>query len=466
MTRTSLTNPAAGRTLSGKLGRLSIPRQVLTLAIWPFLEGLLAWLVGTVDLALAGRLPQGKVPALDALGVSAYLGWLMAMIFQSVGVGAAALIARAAGARHKRLANSALGQGLLVAAAFGALTGLAVVLLGPVIANLTNLSERAADMFLRYLMIVCAAAPGFALMLAGAAALRAAGETRSPFFVMLMVNAVNVLVSAMLVFGPPPFGGYGVAGIAAGTALAWTLGAVATVIILMRGRPSLRLRWIRLMPRWTTMRRIVRVGIPNLLESVAAMWLGNFIVLMMIGRLALEGTIGAHMIAVRIESVSFQPGFALGIAAATLAGQYLGLGDPDRARRAVKWCWCVGAGTMTATGLVFIAVPETMVRLITDSQVALRLAPPLVRLCGLIQFPFACYLVFAGALRGTGDTRTTMRLTTLSTFLVRVPAVALAVFVLDAGLFGVWIALCGELTVRGALFSARFLHGGWTRVQV
>ena len=69
-------------------------------------------------------------------------------------------------------------------------------------------------------------------------------------------------------------------------------------------------------------------------------------------------------------------------------------------------------------------------------------------------------------MRGAGDTRTTMWITTLSNFCVRVPVVYLLGVVFGLGLNGVWFGLCGELVFRGLIFASRFMHGGWAKTQV
>lgn len=462
--------PVVQRELSGRLAGLSLPRQVLVLAIWPLFEQFLSFLVGTVDMALAGRLkPEAmSMLATDALGLAAYIQWLLAVIYSSVGVGAGALIARAVGARHRRIANAAIGQALLMGVILGLLAGTALWISAPAITELAGLRGQAADLAVTYLRIICLTTPAAALLLIGNAALRAAGDTRTPFAIMLLVNAVNVLTSVTLVFGPGRLGGHGVAGIATGTAVAWAVGCAAILFALTRGLGGVRLRLIRLRPHLHTARRIARVGLPNLAEAFFGMWLGNFIVLRMVAGLdsGNPGIVGAHMIAIRIESMSFLAGFAFATASATLAGQYLGLGDPQRARRAVVIAWSFATAIMGLLGLCFAIAPEPFVAVITSSERLTALASPLLRICGPIQVFFATSIVFASTLRGTGDTRTTFKLTAVSIFLVRLPlAYALGV-VLGYGLTGVWFGLCGELIVRAAMFTARFLHGGWTKVEV
>ena len=468
-------DPGPAAVLEGDLAGLSLPRQVAVLAVWPFLELLLNSLVSVVDTALAGRL---SAVALDAIGVAAYVGWLIGMLHTSLGVGAGALIARKIGGRKRTQANAALGQALSLALIWGGLTAGLIAAAAPLIAAIFSLPGHTHELAVTYLRVIAVGAAAGSVMVVGNACLRAAGDTRTPFLLMVVVNLVNIAASVLFTFAPAPWGGYGVAGIAAGTALAWCVGAVLVVAVLLRGGfvavgkvpLRLRLRWLKL--RWNRGRRIVRVGLPSLIES-SGMWIGNAIiggfVGILIARTATDGLMGAHIIAIRIESLSFLPGAALGMAAATLMGQYLGAGRPDLAKRAVGLCWAVGVGIMSAMGVLFLLFPEWFAALLAPGQemAGVRdMAVPLLRICGPIQLFFGTYLVLSQALRGAGDTRGPMMITYASTFLVRLPAAYLLALPLGFGLTGMWCALCGELVVRGLLYVRRFRSGKWETVTV
>ncbi len=464
--------PIGPRPLSGRLAGLSLPRQVYALAVWPLFQQLLNWLVSTVDTAVAGRL---SVEATDAIAVGAYIGWLMGILHSAVGVGATALVARATGSGHKRLANAALGQSLLIAAIWGSGVGVAIYAAAGPIGVSAGLRGHSLDLATTYLRILAAALPLAGIVVVGSACLSGAGDTRSPFFVMLVVNLINLTLTIALVVA-----GMGVAGIALGTAIAWAVGSVILVGLMLRRGSAVRLRWIRLRPHWHTAKRVVRLALPNLAEGVGH-WAGNWVVIMIVGwiaRLGQHGAQGAHIIAIRIEAISFLPAMAFAVAGSTLTGQYLGAADPHAARRAAAACWLSGAGLMATVGLVFIAIPGPLVRLMTNEPVLLDLAPPLVRLAGFVQFFLGSAIVLAGSMRGAGDTRTPAILTNLSTWCVRLPLVVFfglgevtlfdhtVTVGLGWGLLGVWYALCIELVVRGLIFITRFFHGGWLRAQV
>ncbi|MEO0477423.1 MAG: MATE family efflux transporter, partial [Planctomycetota bacterium] len=320
--------------LSGKLAGLSLPKQVFVLALWPLLEQVMNFLVGLVDMAIAGRLPgdDSSLAAIGAIGVASYFVWLMTILQAAVGVGASAIVSRAVGASHRRLANAGTGQAIVLGIGSGLFAGAVIFLAASWIASVFGLQGDAQRMAADYIRITALGIPMCGALFTGSAVLRAAGDTRSPFLAMLLVNLVNVTVSVGL--GGLSVGedqviglGLGVNGIAWGTATAWTVGGLVVLGILLSGKSELRLRPHRLKPHWHTMRRIIKVALPNLYFQLAffGINLGLLIYIIFLDT-DVEVTVGAHTIAMRIKSISFLPGFAISVAASTLTGQYLGLG--------------------------------------------------------------------------------------------------------------------------------------------
>jgi putative MATE family efflux protein len=317
-------------------------------------------------------------------------------------------------------------------------------------------------------------------MMVGSMCLHGAGETAKPSLIAITVNILNVAFSWALsgadvriggavVENPFPFDMH-VIGIALGTSLSYAVGALLTVGILIRGVKDLRLHAAEMSPDGAMVRRLVRVGVPTFFEGLS-MWAVNLFVLLFIGIIALDsaegaGLQGAHIIAVQWEAFSFLPGFAIGTAAGALAGQYLGAGNPQMARRAVLVCTGIGIVLMGTLGIVFMVGGRWLTAIVSTEPVHLEHAPRLLLICGVTQVFFASAMVIRQGLRGVGDTRWTLVITTVSSYGVRLPAAWILGVVMGWGLEGIWIGLCGELAVRAMLFAARFLHGGWTRLEV
>lgn len=451
------------KALAGRLAGLSIRRQIFVLALWPFLQQLLHWSVTVVDTGVAGHLTR---EATGAIAVGGYLNWFMGMMVMGVGSGGAALISRAVGGGHKRLASAGVGQSLLLGLATGVVVGLGIIALAHPIGLAAGLRGEALHLCKVYLYITAAGLPLAALLFVSSSCMTAAGDTKSPFLIMVGMNAVNLAATLYLAVGLE----MGVAGIGLGTVLGWGLGAVAILTLLVKNRNGLRLHPHRLRPHRHTLQRIWRVAYPNLLDR-GGHWLGNWIIIMVvgeIGRRAYEADLiqGAHIIAIRIEAISFLPAMAFATAASTLTGQYLGANDPGLARRAARQCWLLGAGLMFFLGLVFVAVPELLVAALTNIPELREAAPPLVRLCGYVQFFFGSALVLQGAMRGAGDTRVPAVLSNSLTWGLRLPLAVIFGLWLGWGLYGIWIGLCTELLVRGCVYIARFQGTGWLKAKV
>lgn len=488
---------------AGRLAGLSMWTAIWVLA-WPILtESMLNALVGLVDTTLSAGISEA---ATDAIGVGSYIIWFLGMIAMAIGVGSTALIARSVGAGKLAVANAAVGQSLILAAIVGVIVGALLALAaGPVAVAMRMIDDsgaltEAGTLFIEYTRILAIAVPVIAVGMVGAACLRGAGDSIRPLLMMAAVNLVNIVFSWALsgvdiatatvsdtgevgrrVLLENPFSfDMGIRGIALGTLAAWITGAVFVLWLLWRGRSGVTLLRRRLRLHAVTMRRLVRVALPNFIESLG-MWTGNLITILFVGWMAIPGLFGAHIVAIRIEAISFTPGFAMGLASATLAGQYLGAKNPDQARLAMRRCAMVSSVIMGLMGAAFILIPEKIVGLLTQQPTHLEYAPTLLFICGWIQIPFAIGLTIRNGLRGAGDTKAVAYITWISTYLVRLPLAWLLCGVdiplgslgtipnpnpYEWGLVGLWVGLCAEHIFRSTLYVLRYLNGAWTRIRI
>jgi putative MATE family efflux protein len=450
--------------LGGQLGGLSLQRQVLVLAAWPLLEQVLTFFVGLTDLLIAGRMAVGpeRVAILDAMGLGGYVGWFFNILQSAVATGVMALVSRATGGRAHELANRGLGQGLWLGMAAGLGSWLLLQFGIPVLISWIGLSTAAGIQAEIYLRVLAFSGPFSGAMFAVNAALRGSGDTRTPFLAMVVVNLVNMLLSWTLVFAPAPWGGHGVAGIAAGTVAGWIAGLLTTVVLLGRGRNA-GLHWARasLQPHWETMLRILRVGAPQALE-IAGMWLIHAFGIRVIAGLRDAGALGAHILAIRVESMSFLPGFAIATAAATLAGQYLGAGSKPLAVRAVRVCWALAVGLMSLMGVFFVLCRYQLIGWMAPaSELHLRLAAPLLIVCALAQPFFATCIILKTSMRGAGATGIVMRWSFGSMFFYRVAVLWALSKYGCLSLTGVWCVMAMDLLTQAAIFTRLHLRGTW-----
>jgi len=487
-----------GRFKSGKLKGLTMGTAIFVLA-WPVvLESFLNSLVGLVDTKLSASLPAGEA-ATDAIGGASYIMWLIGLVIMAIGVGATALISRSVGKGRMGVANVVLGQALSLSIISGIVIGTLIWFFSHGIVSLLKMTPQASIYFDDYMKIIALGVPAASVLFALIACSRGAGDSISPLIAMIVRNIVNIIVSWLFSgvtiagFTSPLGLDWGVKGIAFGTVIGDICGAIIILSMAISGKWSIRLklRWMKLhsIMVW----RLVRLGVPNFLETFG-MWIGNFFIIAFVGLLAFQmetdGLLGAHIIGIRIEAFSFMPGFGMGIAAATLAGQYLGMGRPDLAKKAVFRCTMIAATIMGTLGIGFILFAKPITAALSEQPAHLEMVPPLLIICGIIQIPFAIGIVFRSAMRGAGDVKFVMGLTWFSTYAIRLPLAYLisgvnipipqflgggmienpllfkAWFGLEPGLTAMWIALCSEMVLRGVLFSIRFFNGGWLKAKV
>ncbi|HWB21220.1 MAG TPA: MATE family efflux transporter [Phycisphaerales bacterium] len=466
---------------SGKLAGLSMWRAIWVLAFPVLMQQLLFACVGLVDKMLAGRLPQDMVrPGLDAVGVGSYMAWLTGIAMSGLGVGGQVLIARGMGMGDRNLTHTALGRACTLSMIWGAAVSVIMLALVKPIASASGLSGQSEVFFSQYVFWIAVAMPFTGLMSVGEMCMYGAGETLAPSLIAMWVNVVNIITSWMFSGVEMKFGDFTlhnpfhfnmhVSGIALGTALSSVVGALLTFRKLRRGMKDLRLEYSSLGVDRDMIWRICRLGVPTFFEGMA-MWGVNLFVLMFISRIEHienvgSGLQGAHIIAVQWESFSFLPGFAIGIAAGALAGQNLGAGNAREASRAIVRCSMIACIIMGSLGLVFIFCGRWLTLFVSSDPIHLQHTPNLLRICGAIQVFFALSMVVRQGLRGAGDTFWTLVITSFSSYGIRLPLAYVLGVTFQLGLEGIWYGLCGELVIRGLLFTGRFVQGGWKRLAV
>jgi len=455
--------------LGGKLSGLSLPKQVLALALWPFLQNMMGVAVGFSDMIMAGHMAKGEVATaiMDMMGAATYLMWLLMILQGAMATGAMALVSRSTGARDMKSANLALGQSILLGVASGVVSGVAIWLIVPYMADFFGLSDLSKSYVTDYMRIAAILAPFSGIMFVASSCLRGYGDTIKPFVAMLLVNIVNVLLSLWFVYRL----GWGVKGLAAGTVIGWVFGALFILWFLRprkkdkSGHEPLVLSMKNLRYDMPMLRRVWRISWPSMIEIIG-MWSVHAVGISFIGSMA-AGTIGAHAMVVRLESVSFMPGFAIGTAASTLTGQYLGAGDPAMAKKAVRFCWGVAIVAMGGAGILISVFNTEFLSLFGDpDSLQLQMASPVIRFVGMFQALNATMMVMKMSMRGAGATRMVTAYSFVSMGVVRVGLLWIAVKWLHVDLLGIWQVMMLDVLIQAIVFVRLHFKGAWLKMQV
>lgn len=458
--------------LAGKLGEMPLSKQVATLAIWPLLENILTFLVGVTDIVLASHMAttEQKVAVLDAMGLAAYTNWFTHIFQSAVAVGVMALVSRSWGERNFSFARKSTGQALWLGLFAGLISCLSLLLLKDQIIRVIGLAPAAVPYAHTFLSISSFSGLFAGGMLSLNAAMRGSGDTRTPFIGMVIVNVVNMILSYNFVFAKAPLGGHGVAGIASGTVIGWACGFLYVVIVLYvrRHKHDEVLYWVReSFPfHLDTMRRILRVGLPQGWE-MCNMWLIHAFGIRTIAHFPLQAALGAHVLAIRCESLSFMPGFAIATAASALTGQYLGAKNKEMAVKTVRYCWKLNVIVMSLLGICLVIFRVPLISLLAgESQEHVAIAAPLLIITAFSQPAFASCILLKTTMRGAGATALVLRWSFTIMFINRVLLMGTLAHFHLISIRGVWVIFGIDLLVQALVFAKLHFKGKWLETTV
>lgn len=435
----------------------SMPRRVLALA-WPsVMEQSLLTLVGLVDVYIVGHLGADAIAAVG-LGTT-ILNWVGSLL-GAIGVGTTAVVAREVGARRREEANIVAGQGILLAGSIGAFATLLAFFFAPQVLGLFGGEASVQTQGVTWLK---AAGPCFffvGVMTVANAALRGAGDTRTPLFITLVSNGLTIALAWILT----RILNWGVNGNGTAITLGYVTGAALALgaVLFRRGAVNVSLR--HLVPDRAYIARILNIGLPAggeqiMLQSALAY---SAVLITAYGTAAYA----AHQIGLRLSALSYLPGWGFSIAATTLVGQELGAKNPNGARSACSSALIYAFLVMSAMGLGLYIFDEAIVRIFTDDPGVIEQGIIAIRMAALIQPIMAYSFVHGGSLRGAGDTRSTMLITMSSVWGLRIVITYLLGTWLGWGLLGAWAAVGTDFALRSILFRVRWRSGKWAVLQV
>jgi MATE family multidrug resistance protein len=370
-------------------------------------ENLLQTFLGVADTWLVAGV---STVALAGVGAALQIVFVLLAALSALAVGASVLVAQAVGAANlaeaSRMARQALLWSLLIAVPLTAI-GLPLT---PALVGLFGLEADVAAVARDYLGVNMGAVATLTLMLLASAVLRGAGDARTPMLVTMLANVVNVALSWALIYGELGLPALGAVGSAWGTVIARGLGAAILVAVLLQGRNGVRVGggapWL---PRLGALRAIVGIGMPAAFEELLI--IGAFATLTPVVAALGTEALAAHRVVINILSLSFLPGIGFGLAATALVGQAVGARRPDEARAATAIALRWAILWMGALGALFLLFARPLTGLFGDDPALVEAAASAIVAVTIAQPLWAASFVYAGALRGTGDTRTPLVIT-------------------------------------------------------
>jgi putative MATE family efflux protein len=436
---------------SGPLGR-----AIVLLAIPMVSEMIMESVFAVADAFWVAKL---GADALATVGLTESLLTLIYTAAMGLSIGVTAMVARRMGEKNPEGAAEAAVQGIGLGLLVAAVIALVTVPLAPRLLAVMGATPAVQTLGSSYARVMLGGNAVILLLFLINAIFRGAGDAAIAMRVLWLANALNIVLGPCLIFGVGPFPRLGVTGAAIATTIGRGTGVLYQLYRLWRGDARVAIRRAQLKLQPAVMRTMLRLSGTGTLQVFigTASWIGLVRIISSFGSEAIAG----YQIAIRVIVFALLPSWGVANAAATLVGQGLGAGQPERAERAV---WLAGFYNMLflgAVGALFVAFAEPIVRVFTRDP---AIAPIAVLCLRTISYGFLFYaygMVITQSFNGAGDTWTPTWINLACFWLWEIPLAYLLARHAGLGPRGVALAVTIAFSTLAVVSALLFRRGRW-----
>lgn len=369
-------------------------RQTLVFAFPLIVSGMLQLLFNAADLIVVGRFASHQ--ALAAVGATGALTHLIINIFIGMSIGANVLVAQNLGEQNRKDTSRTTHTAIMISLVGGTLLAAIGIVLAKPMLRWMDTPPDVLEQATLYMRIYFAGMPLIMLYNFGSAILRALGDTRRPFFFLIIAGVINVALNLffVLVFH------WDVAGVATATVLSQGVAAILILRVLMQLRTACRVKLKTLRIEWKSLRAMMWIGVPAGFQA-SCFSLSNLVIQSSINLFGSE-TVAGFTAALTWEVIGFVTAGAIGQTVVSFVGQNTGGKQYHRLRLSIRYCLGLCIGALLAISAVLIVFAEPLLALFnTDPDVIyygkmrFYISMPLFFTCGMME-------VYTSALRGMG----------------------------------------------------------------
>jgi len=433
-----------------------IGRAIILLAIPMVMEMVMESVFAVVDVFWVAHLGPNAVATVGLTESMLALVYTAAM---GLSIGVMAMVSRRIGEKNPAAAAEAAVQGIALGLMVAAVTGTLGVIFAPRLLAIMGASPEVIAIGSGYTRVMLGGNAVILLLFLINATFRGAGDAAIAMRVLWLANWINILLGPCLIFGLGPFPELGVQGAAIATTIGRGTGVLYQIYRLMRrdGRIVIHRDQLRLQP--VVMRTLLRLSGTGTFQVLVgtASWIGLVRIISTFGAQAVAG----YTIGVRIIIFALLPSWGLANAAATMVGQGLGAGKPERAERAV---WIAGLYNMFflgTVGLVFVLFADPIVSLFTTDTAVAPVAASCLRIVSYGYVFYAWGMVLTQSFNGAGDTWTPTWLNLCCFWLWEIPLAYLLAVRFGFGPRGVFLAITTAFSTLAVVSAILFRRGKW-----
>jgi putative MATE family efflux protein len=439
----------------------SLKKAIFLLSVPMVLEMLMEAIFAVVDIYFVSKLGS---EAVATVGLTESLITIVYAIGVGLSMATTALVSRRIGEKDPSRAARAAFQSIITGLAVSILIAIPGIFYAKELLILMGASEKMFTEMSSYTAIMLGGNAVIMLLFIINAVFRSAGDAAISFRVLIIANGLNIILDPMLIFGIGPFPELGIKGAAIATNTGRGIAVIYQLYLLFfgNGRVKLLARNIRI--HFATIRKLLRLsagGIGQYLIATSS-WIGLFRIIAEFGSDALAG----YTVAIRVVIFTLLPAWGISNAAATLVGQNLGAGKPERAEKSV---WTVSKINMYYMGFVSIAlimIPEFFINLFDVEPTVYVSGVSSLR---ILSYGFILYglgMVVVQSFNGAGDTMTPTWINLICFWALEIPLAYLMALELNIGEQGVYYAVIISESLMAIIAVWFFKKGKWKLKQV
>ena len=433
-----------------------------TLSVWglawpPIVGNLLFASVGVISIKAVGTL---GAEAVAAVGTGQRMVWVFQALLMAVMTGTTALVARAVGSKNMIEAAHVTRLAIGVSIALSLITTLLIVLFAEKFIGIFGLAPVAQELAVTYLTISILFIPFMAIGMVIGAALRAAGDVKTPMYIGVFTNIIAIYLLLGLVNGQYGMPKLGILGAALAMGISFAIGAAIQLYLWLANKLVVPLGKAGSFTK-ERLRQLITISYPAGIES----FVFQFGMLSFFWIVAMYGTeeVAAYNIGVNILMLSFILGNGFSVAAATLSGQFLGASNPVAAYKSGYQAAGMTMLAMSLSGLLLAFFAEPIAWFFIQDEEVVKFAVIFVWIFAMAQPFMALEFSLGSTLRGAGDTRSPLVITIIGLLVIRVP-IAFLLYYLEMPVQWIFATLIIDYFVKGILLITRYRSKRWMKV--
>ncbi len=439
----------------------SIWKAIMMLSIPMVLEMFMESIFAVVDIFFVSKL---GAEAVATVGITESLLTLLYAIAIGLSMGTTAIVSRRIGERDSVQASLAGSQSILLGISLSLPIAFIGLFFAPELLGLMGASDSMIQNFALYPAVMFATNAVIMLLFVNNAIFRGAGDASIAMKALWLANGINIILDPILIFGWWIFPELGILGAAVATSIGRGIGVIYQFYCFSSESSRIRIILRHLKADWKVIKNLVRISLGGIGQFIIATssWIGMVRIMAEFGSIALAG----YTIAVRIIIFSILPSWGMSNAAATLVGQNLGAGEPDRAAKSAWYSAYVNVAFLMVLGITFNLFSEFFIRLFTSDIDVIAVGARSLRIISYGYLIYGFGMVMMQAFNGAGDTKTPTIINFFCFWLFEIPLAYFLAINLGWEIEGVlWSIVIAE-TLIGLISIFLFKQGKWKTIQV